>query len=151
MREREPVGKTDSRSLFIAVVMHCFSMSFRRGKAFVADCKLRVDRGLAKKRTPHDSCFMHTKTSTTRNCHGAKAPCQNAQGNHGAPSGGKSLRSMADLPGYSPAAISEEVRRNANKNGGDAPLPQKPSSRGGQTSQGPSGFCLALGDGARWT
>nr|WP_296305390.1 helix-turn-helix domain-containing protein [uncultured Desulfovibrio sp.] len=31
--------------------------------------------------------------------------------------GEKSLRSIADLLGYSPAAISREVRRNANKNG----------------------------------
>ncbi len=31
--------------------------------------------------------------------------------------GEKSLRSIADLLGYSPAAISKEVRRNANKNG----------------------------------
>ena len=31
--------------------------------------------------------------------------------------GGKSLRSIADLLGYSPAAISREVRRNAKKNG----------------------------------
>ena len=31
--------------------------------------------------------------------------------------GEKSLRSIAELLGYSPAAISREVRRNANKNG----------------------------------
>ena len=31
--------------------------------------------------------------------------------------GEKSLRSIADLLGYSPAAISKEIRRNANKNG----------------------------------
>ena len=29
--------------------------------------------------------------------------------------GEKSLRSIADLLGYSPAAISKEIRRNANK------------------------------------
>ncbi|WP_346666791.1 helix-turn-helix domain-containing protein, partial [uncultured Desulfovibrio sp.] len=60
---------------------------------------------------------LQTNISTTRNCHGAKTSYQNSQRNHGAASGEKSLRSIADLLGYSPAAISREVRRNAKKNG----------------------------------
>ncbi|WP_296305973.1 hypothetical protein, partial [uncultured Desulfovibrio sp.] len=45
--------------MFVFVFL-VFFIFFRGGKGpFVADCQLKGNRGLAQKRTPHDSCFAN--------------------------------------------------------------------------------------------
>ncbi|WP_300788100.1 hypothetical protein, partial [uncultured Desulfovibrio sp.] len=48
-----------ARLLFLAVIVVGADGYGGVGILFPADCKLKVNRGLAKKRKPHDSCFAN--------------------------------------------------------------------------------------------